>query len=366
MNEDELHDGLQYAGLSKYQIQAYTTLLELGTATATNLAEEADVPRSRIYDVLRDLEEEEYVETFEQDTLRVRARDPAEVFTRLQNRARLLNDTAEEIRERWQHASVSGHRISVLKRADTAIERAETAIADAENQIQLCVTPDQFEQLRPVLVNAVNRGVFVLISITTSPNMPVDPPSETKLDGAVTEVRHRSLPAPFLALVDREITCFAPHTRSIGQYGTIFEDEMLTYVFHWYFQAALWESWPILYTTRDDGLPAEYVDIRECIRDVAPLFTEGATITARVHGKVLDRQQTVTLHGTIVDIRSVNGFDTASSGVPTLSSLAGQATFILEADDDERYGIGGWGAVIEDIEALRIVIEDVQSSGDAQ
>lgn len=129
---------------------------------------------------------------------------------------------------------------------------------------------------------------------------------------------------------------------------------------------ALWGSWPIVYTTRDDGLLAEYVDIRECIRDVAPLFTEGATITARVHGKVLDRRQTVTLHGTIIDIRSVNGFDTASSGVPTLSSLAGQATFILETDDDERYGIGGWGAVIEDIEVLRIVVENVPSSGEAQ
>lgn len=366
MNEDELHDGLRYAGLSKYQIQTYTTLLELGTAAATDLAEEADVPRSRIYDVLHDLEEEGYVETFEQESLRVRARDPSEVFTQLQERARLLNDTAEEIRERWQHASVSGHRISVLKRADTAIERAETAIDDAENQIQLCVTPDQFERLRSILADAIDRGVYVLISVTTSPDTPVELPSETDLDGVVTEIRHRSLPAPFIALVDREIACFAPHTRPIGQYGAIFEDETLTYVFHWYFQAALWESWPILYTTRDDGLPAEYVDIRECIRDVAPLFTEGATITARVHGKVVDRRQTVTLHGTIADIRSVNGFDTPSSGVPTLSSLAGQATFILEADDGERYGIGGWGAIIEDVEALRIVIEDVQSSGEAQ
>lgn len=359
MNEDRLREGLEQAGLSKYQVQAYTTLLELGTAAATDLANEADVPRSRIYDILRDLEEEGYVETFEQDSLRVRAHDPTEVFERLQNRARLLSDTAEEIKDRWQHTSVSGHRISVLKRADTAIERAEAAIEAAENQVQLCVTGEQFERIRPILADATDRGVFTLVSITPNPDAPTDLPSSTDLEGVVTEVRHRDLPAPFLALVDREIACFAPHTRPIGQYGAIFEDETLTYIFHWYFQAALWEAWPIHYTTRDGSLPAEYVDIRECIRDLASVYADGATVTVRVHGKIIDQRETVTLRGRVVDLLSANGFDTEHRTEPALSSLAGQATLVLESDGEE-YGVGGWGAVVEDVEALRVIVEDVQ------
>jgi sugar-specific transcriptional regulator TrmB len=363
MNEDELSRGLTEAGLSKYQIRAYTTLLELGTAAATDLAQEADVPRSRIYDVLQDLAEEGYVETFEQDSLRARARDPTEIFDRLQERARILSDTAEEIRERWQQTSVGGHRISVLKRAETVLERAESAIHSAKNQIQLSATPDQFERLQPALREAVTDDVFVLVSFNTAPEQPAEPAAITQLEGSVTEARHRNLPAPFVALIDREITCFAPHMRPVGQYGAIFEDETLTYIFHWYFQAALWESWPISYTARDDELPAEYVDIRECIRDIAPLLSDGARITARVRGKATSRQETFDLQGEIGDVLYANSHDYDAESVPTLSSMAGQATIVFEANGEE-YGIGGWGSILEDIEAQRVIIESIEFSDD--
>lgn len=359
MNEDELRDGLREAGLSKYQIEAYLALLELGTAAATDLAEEADVPRSRIYDILQDLEDDGYVETYEQDSLRARARDPSDIFEQLQDRARILSDTAEEIKNRWQQTSVTGHHISVLKRVQTVLERAESTIRAAENQIQLSVTPDQFERLQPALRDAVADDVFVMISINTRPDRPDDPPVNDDLHGSVTEVRHRDLPAPFVALIDREITCFAPHARPVGQYGVIFEDETLTYIFHWYFQAALWESWPIVYTTRNDGLPAEYVDIRECIRDVAPLLADDARITAHVRGKGTNRMETFDLRGEITDILYANSLDTEPTTTPALSSLAGQATIVLD-DDGEEYGVGGWGAILEDIEAQRMIIESVE------
>ncbi|MFC7157304.1 TrmB family transcriptional regulator sugar-binding domain-containing protein [Halomarina halobia] len=359
MNDDELRDGLREAGLSQYQIRAYVTLLELGTAAATTLAEEADVPRSRIYDVLQDLAEEGYVETYEQDSLRARAREPTRVFEELRERARVLSDTAEEIRGRWERTSVEGHRISVLKRAETAFERAESAIRDAENQVQLSVTPEQFERLRPALRDALRDDLFVLVSINTSPERPTEPPADEALRGATTEVRHRHLPAPFVALIDRSVACFAPHRRPVDRYGVIFEDETLTYIFHWYFQAALWESWPVVYTTRDDGLPAEYVDIRECIRDVAPLLTDGARIAARVRGEEIGRREPFDRRGEIVDALYATAPGDEPVAPPTLSSLAGQATLVLEVDGEE-YGIGGWGAILEDVEAQRVVVESVE------
>lgn len=361
MNEDELYQGLREAGLSKYQVKAYTTLLELGTAAATDLAQEADIPRSRIYDVLQHLSEEGYVEIFEQDALHARARNPSEIFDQLQERARILSDTAEEIRERWQQTSVGGHRISVLKRAETVLERAESAIRSAENQIQLSATPDQFERLQPVLRKAITDDVFVFVSFNTSPERPAEPAEIIQLEDSVTEARHRGLPAPFIALIDRKITCFAPHMRPVGQYGAIFEDETLTYIFHWYFQAALWESWPISYTARNDELPAEYVDIRECIRDIAPLLVDGAHITARVRVKATGRQETFDLRGEIIDILYSNSHDYDAESEPTLSSMAGQATIVFETDGEE-YGVGGWGSILEDIEAQRVIIESVEFS----
>lgn len=365
MDTDELRNGLREAGLSTYQIDAYVALLNLGSASATSLAEQADVPRSRIYDVLRDLEEEGYVETYKQDALRARAREPTEVLQKLQSRAETLSNTATEIQNRWQQAGVGGHRISVLKRVETVIERAEEAIRNATSQVQLSVTPEQYEELAPALEACYENGVFVSVSFNTSHKLPSKLPSEEELSGVVTEARHRHLPAPFLALVDRKITCFAPHMEPVEQYGTVFEDETLSYVFHWYFEAALWESWAVVHTSHSETLPAEYVNIRRCIRDIAPVLAEGATITATARGREMGKRNTVALTGEITDVLYANGDLRDGDATPSLSSLAGQATIVIETDDGE-YGIGGWGAVLEDMEADRIIIEKVSYPDDEE
>ena len=49
MNDEELAGVLEGAGLSLYQAAAYVTLLELGTASATDLADVSGVPGPRIY-----------------------------------------------------------------------------------------------------------------------------------------------------------------------------------------------------------------------------------------------------------------------------------------------------------------------------
>ncbi|WP_228546133.1 TrmB family transcriptional regulator [Halegenticoccus tardaugens] len=359
METEKLRKGLSEAGLSKYQVNAYVTILELGTTQATTVAEKADIPRSRVYDVLRDLEDEGYVETFKQDSLSVRAREPSEVFSKLRSRANLLSETAAEIQDRWEQTSVGGHRISVFKRVDTVVKRAEEAIRNATNQVQLSLTPTQFERLSPALREAYADEVFVSVSFNESPHHPEELPPDSALADTVTEARHRNLPAPFLVLVDRDLTCYAPHERPIDQYGVVFEDPMLTYVFHWYFEAALWESWPVLFTKRSGSPPEEYVSIRSCIRDIAPVLGEGARITASIRGSKPGQRREVTLEGEVVDVLFASASDRSGPSTPTLSMLAGQATIVLETDDSE-YGIGGWGALLEDIEAKRIVIESVR------
>jgi signal transduction histidine kinase/sugar-specific transcriptional regulator TrmB len=157
MESGGLTDILQDAGLSPYQAEAYVRLLELGTASATELAEASDVPDARIYDVLRDLDEHGYVEVYEQDTFRARAVDPDVVVEDLTERAGRFEAAAEEIRERWQQPAMDSHAVSIVKRFDTVFDRAAALIGEAENEVQLAVTPAQFEQLRPALGRAFDR-----------------------------------------------------------------------------------------------------------------------------------------------------------------------------------------------------------------
>ncbi|WP_129117047.1 TrmB family transcriptional regulator [Halegenticoccus tardaugens] len=354
MNSGELRSVLEEAGLSPYQADAYSTLLRLGSASATELADACTVPQARIYDVLRDLEGKGYIETFEQGSLRARARNPEVVLDDLRGRAERLATAAEEIEHRWEQPDLEANRVSIVKRFETVFDRAASIIRDAQYEVQLSATPEQFAELRPALEVAVANGAIVNLSLHTDP----ETPTRSLRDGAgyedaATEVRHRALPAPFLALVDRTLTCFAPHARSLNSYGVLVDDYTLTYVFHWYFQTCLWEVWEPIHDARPDEPPRRYTDIRRCVREVEPLLDEAATVRARVEGFETASGRRVELDGRIVDV--VYAGAASSEGELPLSRLAGQVTIELETDDGP-YSVGGWGAVLEDVEATRITI----------
>jgi len=354
MDEDELRDGLREAGLSQYEADAYLAVLERGTAPAVKIAEQTGIPKSRIYDVLEDLERDDYVETFEQDSaLSARPRDPSEVMSDLQQRANKLASTAEAIEDRWERPEISGHKISIVKRFDSVVEQFRAAAEDATNRIQIAVSPSQFEAVRPALEDAVDRGVFVKLCVATGleDSHVVD---DMAFEDAATEVRHRTLPAPFTALVDRSHTFFSSQSHPTDQYGIIIDDLTLTYVFHWYFQGALWGTWPHVYDSVAEGTKLEYVDVRECVQDIAPIVNDGTTIPATVRGFDIETGEDITLSGEITEI--ISAAPPNDDGSLTLTQLAGQATIVLEADGRE-YGVGGRGATLEDVEATRVMLD---------
>ncbi|MFC7136897.1 TrmB family transcriptional regulator [Halobaculum litoreum] len=102
MDTESLVETLEAAGLSPYQSAAYVALLDLGTASATDVADASGVPAPRIYDVLRTLEELEYIETYEEGSLRARAHSPSIVLDDLRGRANRLEAAAEEVEDRWE------------------------------------------------------------------------------------------------------------------------------------------------------------------------------------------------------------------------------------------------------------------------
>ena len=345
---------LEDAGLSQYQAEAYTSLLRLGAASATELADACSVPTARIYDVLRDLETKGYIDTFEQDSLRARARDPETVLGKLRDRADRLTDAAEEIETRWEQPEVDQHRVSVVKRFETVAERAREAIREAENEVQLAVTLQGYRRLRDACARALDNGAVVKVAVVTETDGDVP---ELAFDGAVTEARHRRLPTPFVALVDRSATCFAPHHDSLNEYGVLVDDHTLTYVFHWYFLTCLWEGWESLYEVDDGRFASEYVDVRRCVHDFEALLDDGGGARVRVRGVRTDDESAVELAGEVTDVEYAGG--RAMDGSVS-AQLAPQVTLELRTDDDEAVTVGGWGAVIEDVEATRITIESVE------
>lgn len=361
MDTEELKAVLGDAGLSPYQVDAYVTVLELGSAAATEVAEASSVPDPRIYDVLRDLESKGYVETYEQDSLHVRAHDPGDVLADLRSRAERYAAAAEEIEERWNQPAMESHEVSIVKRFETVLNRAREAIAGAEHQVQLSANPRQFEKLVPALERAYEAGAEVKVSLHTSPDEEWSLPDPDVLAAVCTEARHRPLPAPFVALVDRTETCFAPHSDAINQYGVIVHDHTHAYVFHWYFQTCLWEIYEPVSTSRSADPPVQFTDIRECVRYVERHLREGKQVTAHVEGYDMATGETIETRGRIVDAH-YGGVSTREGERLPLAQLAGQVNVTLRTDDRELT-VGGWGATLEDVEAIRITIEEVARGG---
>ncbi|WP_416839460.1 TrmB family transcriptional regulator [Haloferax sp. DFSO52] len=356
MDTAELRTALRNAGLSQYQSEAYVALLQLGAASATELADACAVPTARIYDVLRDLESKGYIETYEQDSLHARACDPKSVMQDLKSRAVQLDEAAGEIEARWQQPAVDSHMLSIVKRFETVFSRAEELVRNAKSEVQLSITPKQFEALRPALTEAYENGALVKLSLHPDQGDELPSIDEELFQGTATEVRRRTLPTPFVAIVDRTGACFAPHADSMNQYGVLVDDYTLTYVFYWYFQTALWEVWDVVYTAQTPEPPIVYSDIRHFVQDVEPLFQEGKEIITHVSGYETESREPIEVVGKLTDV-----YYTAVSepkGTLSFSELAGQVCLTIETGD-ETHTVGGWGAVLEEVEANRLTIESI-------
>ena len=58
---DDVHL-LKGIGLTMYEAQAYVTLIALISAPAVDISEKSNIPRSKIYDVLKKLNEKDFIE----------------------------------------------------------------------------------------------------------------------------------------------------------------------------------------------------------------------------------------------------------------------------------------------------------------
>lgn len=81
MENNEILGGLEEAGLSKYESSAYYNLLGKGMISATEIAYCSNLPRTKIYSILKKLENKKLVLINYQKPLMCRAVPPSEAFS---------------------------------------------------------------------------------------------------------------------------------------------------------------------------------------------------------------------------------------------------------------------------------------------
>ena len=169
---DRVRKSLQEFGLTDYEIRSYTSLLEIGPATASELSEASDVPYSKIYEILGSLEKKGWIESEHGRPSKYYPKPPslAMEITKSQLENQLKTNEAlifDELQPLYEKKGVREHpdiwivrgNFNVLARIRETVEHVEKEILAAVPAIPAPVE----EMLVPLVKSMVERRVKVQI-----------------------------------------------------------------------------------------------------------------------------------------------------------------------------------------------------------
>ncbi len=167
---DENIATLKGIGLTMYEAQAYVTLTSLISSTATEISEKSGIPRSKIYDVLKELAKKNYIEVEDGRPLTYNVKSPVEVLTREKER---LNSEIDDTITRLTYVYENG--MSQVQAPIWRIYGVEKIIAQeleiikrAKNSINMRIG-FLFEGEGEALVEALKNRSDLRVNILASP-----------------------------------------------------------------------------------------------------------------------------------------------------------------------------------------------------
>jgi sugar-specific transcriptional regulator TrmB len=221
VKEEFLNRLRHFFSLNLYEVKIWTALLSRGVATAGELSDIANVPRSRSYDVLESLEKKGFVVIKFGKPIKYIAVKPEEVIERVkkymkeesENRIKRLDEVGKtEIIDELKNLHKQGIELveptdlsGSLRGRHNLYNHMETMIKNAEKTVTIITTADglvrKVEGLKPVLESVKKRGVKIRIAapITKDNMKAVD-----DLKG-VAEIRNAKLKARFIVIDGKEM-----------------------------------------------------------------------------------------------------------------------------------------------------------------
>jgi sugar-specific transcriptional regulator TrmB len=166
-----LHE-LQEFGLSDQEALLYLTLLRK-SSTASEVAKRTDIPRTRVYEIARDLDSKGFIEMSLSRPLKLRAMQPEMVFKRLKAEyekkikniedespelINLLNNVPEEKEEEESIWSVNGEN-NIISKFNELCENATK---------EICFTTSRFsalDKIEKTLLNCKSNNISIMAAV---------------------------------------------------------------------------------------------------------------------------------------------------------------------------------------------------------
>lgn len=154
-------------GFTAYEADGLVTLLRSSPATASEVANRSDIPRSRVYDVMGDLADRGFVEVCEGEPREYRTVPRESITTALAGRYRNQIDDLEELLENIETAEPPDPdrcRVWSLRGRDQTVTRGQQLIDGAEETVIGVVSSELVEaDCLDRLEAAADRGVDVTL-----------------------------------------------------------------------------------------------------------------------------------------------------------------------------------------------------------
>lgn len=188
MTESDAVEALTRLGLSTYEAKVFVALQKLGAATASEVDEVTDVPRSQVYGAADDLEARGLAEVQQGKPKRYRPVDLDEARRRLRQRLEREEERAFDYLDAVEgEASDDTERqeeIWTLRGRDHITDRIGSLVRDAGEYVFYALGEEFLdEDVEDDLLDAVGRGVPVVVASSEEPVLTW----ARDLDGVVVE-----------------------------------------------------------------------------------------------------------------------------------------------------------------------------------
>jgi HTH-type transcriptional regulator, sugar sensing transcriptional regulator len=159
---------LQKLGLTFYGAKAYATLTTMGTTTPSKLATEAEIPPSRIYEVIKRLEEQKWVTVEKGRPQLVTPRCPQEVMS---ERRSILNSKIDKLTNEFtmnleKRVQSETPVVSIIRGLENITLKTIEMMNRAKKEIfsfGSLYFPEDIEQIKEQVLNARRRNVTIRI-----------------------------------------------------------------------------------------------------------------------------------------------------------------------------------------------------------
>ncbi len=175
---DKVRHSLQEFGLTDYEIRSYTSLLEIGPATASELSEASDVPYSKIYEVLGSLEKKGWIEMEHGRPSKYYPKPPSVALdiARAERENTLKTNESiilEELQPLYEKKGVRERPdIWIVRGTYNVLAKIRETVEQVQKEILVAVPaiPDSVaEALIPLVKTIVERGVKVQVMTMKRP-----------------------------------------------------------------------------------------------------------------------------------------------------------------------------------------------------